>query len=132
MNTIITSAKMLVALFVVSTSTLLANPAAPTKPTSFDASCYVTKANKIRLSVEKTTAQPVTISLRQVGNNDTFLNEQISKKQTKATFQLDVDQLPAGAYELEIKSKDGERMIKQVQVGPTNPVVAVERSLAIQ
>ena len=132
MNNMITSAKIFVALLVVSAGNLLANPTSPTKPTSFDASCYVTKSNKIRVALEKTTAQPLTISLREAGKSYVLVNEQVAKKQTKATFQLDVNELPAGVYELEIKGKDGSRIVKQVQLGPVVPAVPVERSLAIQ
>ena len=132
MNKIITSAKILVIALIATTTNLLANPTAPAKPTSFDASCYITKSNKIRVALEKTDAQPVTISLREVGKGYTLLNELVSKKRTKAAFQLDIDQLPAGSYELEIKGKDGSRIVKQVQLGPVAPVVIAERTLAVQ
>lgn len=132
MNKIITSAKILAIAFIATTTNLLANPAAPSKPSTFDASCYITKANKIRVSVEKTDAQPVTISLRQAGQAYTLIDEFVGKKQTKAALQLNVDQLPAGNYELEIKGKDGSRIVKQVQLGTVTPAAAVERSLAIQ
>ncbi len=130
MNKILTSAQAFIALFLVSTS-LLANPTAPTKPASFDASVYVTKANKIRLSVEKTSLKPVTVNLRQAGKSEVLFTQQIGRKETKAALQMNVDQLPDGQYELEVKSASGS-IVKQVTVGTSAPVVAPERLLVIQ
>jgi hypothetical protein len=133
MNNPLTSAfaKTFVALFLLSSTSLLANPTAPTKPATFDASVYVNKANKIRLAVQKTTAEPLTITLRQVGENTVLFFQQIGKKQTKAALQLDVDQLADGTYELEISSASG-RILKQVNLQAAAPVVTSERLLAIQ
>jgi len=124
-------AKTLVGLFLLSSTSLLANPTAPAKPATFDASVYVNKANKIRLAVEKTTAESLTITLRQAGENIPVFMRQIGKKQTKATIQLDVDQLADGVYELEIASASG-RIIKQVNLQAATPVMTSERLLAIQ
>jgi len=125
-------AKTLVGLFLLSSTSLLANPTAPAKPTTFDASVYVNKANRIRLAVAKTTTESLTITLRQAGENVPVFTRQIGKKQTKAALQLDVDQLADGVYELEIASASG-RIIKQVNLQATTPVVATsERLLAIQ
>jgi hypothetical protein len=46
-----------------SASALLANPEAPKKPTSFDASVYVTQQGKIRLAVEKAAPTQVYVQL---------------------------------------------------------------------
>lgn len=124
------SAKTLVALFMLSTS-LLANPTAPAKPASFDASIYITKENRIRLAVEKTAAEPILITLRQAGGSEALFTRRISKRQTKAALQLDVDQLDAGAYELEIKSTSGS-IVKRVNLGQHIAAEAPERVLAIK
>ena len=133
MNNPLTSAfaKTFVAFFLLSSTSLLANPTAPTKPATFDASVYVNKANRIRLAVEKTTAESLTITLRQAGENVALFTQKIGKKQTKAALQLDVDQLADGAYELEIASASG-RIVKQVNLQAGAPVAASERLLAIQ
>ncbi len=124
------SAKTLAALFLLSTS-LFANPTAPAKPASFDASVYVTKANKIRLAVEKTTAEPIIITLRQAGGSEALFSRHMGKKQTKAAIQLDVDQLADGTYELEFKSATGS-IVKQVKLGQRVAVETPERVLAIK
>lgn len=133
MNNTLTSAfaKTFVALFLLSSTSLLANPTVPAKPATFDASVYVNKANKIRLAVEKTTAESLTITLRQAGQTVSLFTQQIGKKQTKAALQLNVDELADGAYELEIASASG-RIIKQVNLQAAAPVPATERLLAIQ
>lgn len=136
MNNTLTSAfaKTLVALFLLGSTPLLANPTnptAPAKPASFDASVYITKANKIRLAVEKNTVEPVHITLRQAGGSEALFSRQLGRKQTKVAIQLDVDQLADGAYELEIKSATGI-IVKRVNLGQTTPVAAPERVLAIK
>ena len=132
MNNMLTSvsAKTLVALFFLSTS-LLANPTAPAKPATFDASVYITKANKIRLAVEKTTAEPIVITLREAGGSEALFSRHMGKKQTKAAIQLDVDQLADGAYELEFKSATGS-IIKQVKLSQHVAEETPERVLAIK
>ncbi|GAB3771738.1 hypothetical protein GCM10028818_10930 [Spirosoma horti] len=133
MNNPLTSAfaKTFVAFFLLSSTSLLANPTAPTKPATFDASVYVNKANRIRLAVEKTTAESLTITLRQAGENVPVFMRQIGKKQTKAAIQLNVDELADGTYELEITSASG-RIVKQVNLQAATPVMTSERLLAIQ
>lgn len=133
MNNTLTSAfaKTFVALFLLSSTSLLANPTVPAKPATFDASVYVNRANKIRLAIEKTAIEPLTITLREAGQKVSLFSRQISKKQTKVVLQLDVDQLADGAYELEIASASG-RIVKQVNLQAVAPVPTVERLLAIQ
>ncbi|MCX6218505.1 hypothetical protein [Spirosoma sp.] len=132
MNNSLTSAfaKIVAALFV-SATPLLANPTNPTKPASFDASVYITNTNKIKLAVDKTTVESVSISLREVGQSNYLFTQQVGKRQTQARLQLNVEDLPNGAYELEIKSASGASIIKQVQLGATTPMAAPQRLVAI-
>ncbi len=132
MNNSLTSAfaKTVAALFF-SATPLLANPTNPTKPASFDASVYVTVNNTIKLAVDKTTAESLRISLHEVGKGDDLFSKLIGKKQTNARLQLNVDELPNGVYELEIKSASGVRIVKQVQLGTVTPTVPTGRLVAI-
>jgi hypothetical protein len=132
MNNSLTSAfaKTVAALFFSATS-LLANPTNPAKPASFDASVYITKANKIKLAVDKTTAESVSIRLREVGQSNYLFTQQVGKRQTQARLQLNVDDLPSGAYELEIRSASGTRIVKEVQLGTATQVAAPQRLVAI-
>ena len=116
------------AFFFLTGTTLFANPTAPAKPASFEASVYVTKSNKIRLAVQKTTAQPVSIILRQVGKSSELFVQQMVRKQTKLALELNVDQLTDGIYELEIRSATGS-LIKQVSLVTTAPQQTTERTL---
>lgn len=125
-NLISATAKTLFASLLLST-TLLANP---TKPASFDASFYVTKANKIRIAVEKKNPEPVVIILRQ-GNqpNEIVFRQMMGKKQPKLALQLDVNKLEDGAYELEIHSASGS-IVKQLSLlTPTG--TKLERTVSI-
>ncbi|MBC3786923.1 hypothetical protein [Spirosoma utsteinense] len=128
-NLISATAKTLFASLLLST-TLLANPTNPTKPTSFDASLYVTKGNKIRVAVEKKNPEPVAIILRQ-GNkrNEIVFRQIMGKKQPKLALQLDVNELEDGAYELEIHSASGS-IVKQISLlTPTG--TKLERTVTI-
>ncbi|GAB3021621.1 hypothetical protein [Spirosoma pulveris] len=132
MNNLLTSAfaKTVAALFL-SATPLLANPANPTKPASFDASIYITKNNKIKLAVDKTTAESVSIRLREAGQSNYLFTQQVGKRQTQARLQLNVDDLPSGNYELEIRSASGASIVKQVQLGTPVLVAAPQRLVAI-
>lgn len=133
MNNALTSAfaKTAVALFFLSATPLLANPTNPTKPASFDASVYITKANKIKLAVDKAPVESVSISLREVGQTTYLFTQQVGKRQTQARLQLNVDDLPAGTYALEIKSASGASIVKQVQLGSVTPTLAPQRLVAV-
>lgn len=120
------AAKTLFAFLVLSNTTPFANPTAPAKPASFDASCYVNKANKICLAVAKTDVEPVSISLKEIGNSAVLFTRHMSKKQTKLSLQLNVDELADGIYELEVKSATGS-IIKRVNVSSVAPQDATER-----
>ncbi|GAB3643385.1 hypothetical protein [Spirosoma arcticum] len=111
-------------------TSLFANPVGPAKPASFEASVYVTKSNKIRLVVEKTTAQPISIILRQVGKSSELFTQQMVRKQTKLALELNVDQLADGTYELEIRSATGS-LIKQVSLATTAPQQTTERTITM-
>ena len=105
---IITATKLGLAACLLTTNALFANPVDPAKPTSFNASLFVTKANKIRISIEKITPEPVIISLHQQGKNqDNVFRQEMRKKQAKLAVQLDVSDLADGIYELEIQSAKG-------------------------
>jgi hypothetical protein len=128
-NLIAIAPKTLLASLLLSTS-LLANPTNPTKPSSFDASLYVTKANKIRVAIEKKNPRPVSITLRQSNQpNQIVFSQTMGKKQSKLALQLDVDQLEDGVYDLEIHSSSGT-ISKQVSlITPTK--TALERTVTI-
>ncbi|MGV3557693.1 hypothetical protein [Larkinella arboricola] len=87
-------------------STTSVDPAAAPKALSFDASAYVTVNNQIRLAVEKTSAEPVVVLLRDK-NSRVLFQQFVGKKAQKYAVKLDVADLANGTYELEVKSKEG-------------------------
>ncbi len=86
----------------------------PAKTLSFDASVYVTTQNKVRMAVEKTTPEVLTMTVRD-NTQQIVYSKQISKKDMKVAVQFDMSELTDGKYELEVASKDGS-IKKQVEL----------------
>lgn len=129
-NLLSATGKTVLASFLISAN-LFANPTNPTKPSSFDASVFVTKSNKIRLAVEKKNTDPVSVTLRQANQrNAVIFNQQMGRKQTKMALQLDVETLDDGLYELEIKSKTGS-IVKQVTLATPSVQAASNRTITM-
>lgn len=110
----LTGCKNLIGGLLVGATTLFANPEAPTKPTSFDASVYVTQQGKIRLSVQKTLPGIVSVQLLDEKKHVLFSNT-VAKKELKAAILFDMNEVNDGIYTLEIKSAEGS-ILKQVSV----------------
>ncbi|WP_138994538.1 hypothetical protein [Larkinella sp. C7] len=106
---------------------VLSDPATP-NALPFGASAYVTSENKIRVSVVKSAAEPVTVLLRN-DKKEIIFQETISKKELKYAAKLDMKNLADGAYELEFKSAQGA-IRKQVNVA-TPPVSTPARSVVL-
>lgn len=129
-NILSATGKIALAGLLISTN-LFANPTNPTKPSSFDASVFVTKANKIRLAIEKKNTDPVSVTLRQGDQRNTVVfNQQMGRKQTKLALQLDVETLDDGLYELEIKSKTGS-IVKQLTLATPSVQAVSNRTITM-
>lgn len=102
----------------------------PANEATFAASAYVTKTNKIRVSIDKPNREPMTISLRPVGQRHVVFTEHVHRKTTKTTLLLDVDQLADGVYELELKTSSGQ-LIKQIDLRTPAKVASVQRQLTL-
>jgi hypothetical protein len=133
MTTLLTTIfiKPVIALHLLLASPLSSPVDRPAKPISFGASAYVTKAHKIRLSIDKTNLEPLTINLRPVGQDSPVFTQYVKRKITKTTLILDVDQLGDGAYELELKTSNG-RLIKYIDLRTPVEVVAIQRQLTVE
>lgn len=103
----------------------------PANDVTFAASAYVTKANKIRVSIDKPNHEPMTISLRSVGQQHVVFTEHVNRKTTKATLLLDVAQLADGAYELELKTSSGQ-LIKQIDLRTPTKIASEQRQLTLE
>ncbi|MGF7217333.1 hypothetical protein GGR92_003506 [Spirosoma lacussanchae] len=106
-------------------TTLLGNPDKPAKPMSFDASVYVTKQGKIKLSIQKVAPGSVSVALLDQKNNVLFANR-VAKKEMKAALLFDMSEVEDGLYTLEIRSDEGV-IQKQVNLGTSKS----ERLVAI-
>jgi hypothetical protein len=116
---LLANSKGMIGGLLLSAATMMGETAAPEKALSFDASVYVTTQNKIRMAVEKTAAEPLTLTLRD-NNQKVVYTKNINKKDMKMAFQFDVSELSDGTYELEIASKDGS-IKKQVDLKTPKP-----------
>ena len=122
----LTGCKNLIGGLLVGVTTLFANPEAPTKPTSFDASVYVTQQGKIRLAVQKTVPSTVSVQLLDQQKHVLFSGI-VAKKEDKAALLFDMSEVNDGIYTLEIKSADGS-ILKQVSVSTPKSVRTIEFS----
>ncbi len=124
-------AKPILVLHLLMTSPVPAINEHPANNATFAASAYVTKANKIRVSIDKPNREPMTISLRPVGQQHVVFTEHVNRKTTKATLLLNVDQLADGAYELELKTSSGQ-LVKQIDLHTPAKVASVQRQLTLE
>lgn len=117
-------AKNAVSAMLIGAITTLSNPGTAVKPTSFDASVYITPASKIRVAVQKNVPGFVSVILSD-SHKQVLSQTTLGKKDMKSALQLDVSGLPDGAYTLEIKSHEG-RIVKQVNLGTPKQVRTIE------
>ncbi|GAB3639929.1 hypothetical protein [Spirosoma arcticum] len=122
----LTGCKNLIGGLFISATTLFANPEAPTKPTSFDTSVFVTRQGKIRLAVQKTVPGTVSVQLLDQKKHILFSGI-VAKKDDKAALLFDMSEVNDGIYTLEIKSAEGS-ILKQVSVFTPKSVRTIEFS----
>ena len=113
-TSLLASSKSLVTGLLFGVGTLFANPEAPKKPTSFDASVYVNQQGKIRLAVEK--AAPTQVYVQLLDEKKYILFSQyVAKNDLKTAMLLDVSGIQDGLYSLEITSAEGS-IIRQISL----------------
>jgi len=97
------------------------------KSTGFGTGIYTTKSGKINVLVDKvSTDSPTTLSLKNE-KGEIVYQETIGKKEQKFGRSLNVDELSAGKYEIEVASK-GEKQSKSFELSEQK----AERVLAIK
>lgn len=111
MTSLLTTAfvKSVIALHLLTAPATVTPADKPTTPDSFEASAYVNKERKIRLSIDKSDVEAMTVNLRPVGKAAAVFTERVGRKATKARLLLNVDQLPDGVYELELRTPSGQQ-----------------------
>jgi hypothetical protein len=97
------------------------------KALPFEASAYVTLDHQIRLSVVKSSQEPVVVLLRNT-KNEVLFTQTVGRKMQNYALKMDVSSLQDGAYELEIKSSEGA-IRKQVEL--SSPVVQKAQRLIV-
>lgn len=103
------------------------NEPVATKALPFEASAYITLDHQIRLSVVKSTQEPVVVLLRNT-KNEVLFTKTVGRKMQNYALKMDVSNLQDGAYELEIKSSQGT-VRKQVEL--SSPVVQKANRLIV-
>lgn len=77
---------------------------APAAPTSFSVTAYhLVNSNSLRVYVQKTSAAPVTITLRNA-KGITLYEDKLGKKENAKALSLIMNEQPDGAYTLEVSS----------------------------
>ncbi len=133
MTSLLTTAfvKSVIALHLLANPTTVLSTDKPATPESFEASAYVNKERKIRLSIDKSDAEAMTVNLRPVGKSAAVFTEHVGRKATKARILLNVDQLPDGVYELELRTASGQ-LTRRIDLKTPTESVVTQRLLAIR
>ena len=97
------------------------------KSAGFGTGIYTTKNGKINVLVDKVSAESSTTLLLKNENGDIVYKETVNKNQQKFGRTLNVDELGAGKYEIEVTSK-GEKQVKSFELSEQK----TERVLAIK
>ncbi|WP_025763782.1 hypothetical protein [Dyadobacter tibetensis] len=88
------------------------------KAASFGAGIYTTQEGKINVLIDKFHSESPTQLLVKNHIGDIVYRETISKKSTKFGRTLNINNLEAGAYSIEVIS-NGERQIRKFEIGQT-------------
>ncbi|TDE15589.1 hypothetical protein [Dyadobacter psychrotolerans] len=115
------------ALFVTATFTANAEDKETKKSTGFGTGIYSTKSGKINVLVDKVNADASTILLLRNERGEIVYRETVSKNSQKFGRTLNVDELAAGKYEIEVSSK-GEKQTKSFELSEQKS----ERVLAVK
>ena len=97
------------------------------KSAGFGTGIYTTKNGKINVLVDKASTESSTTLLLKNENGDIVYKETVNKNQQKFGRTLNVDELGAGKYEIEVTSK-GEKQVKSFELSEQK----TERVLAIK
>lgn len=84
------------------------------KVTGFNSGIYASKDGKIKVNIDKYN-NASTVILFQDSKGKVFYREVAGKGDKKLRREIDINQLPAGDYTLEIESK-GEKQTKEFQL----------------
>ena len=97
------------------------------KSTGFGTGIYTTKSGKINVLVDKVSSDSPTTLLLKNANGQVVYRETVDKNQQKFGRSLNVEDLSAGKYEIEVTSK-GEKQSKSFELSERK----TERVLAIK
>ena len=97
------------------------------KSAGFGTGIYSTKSGKINVLVDKVNSDAATTLLLRNENGQIVYKETVDKNEQKFGRTLNVDELSAGKYEIEVTSK-GEKQSKSFQLSEQK----TERVLAIK
>ena len=89
------------------------------KVTAFGTGIYTTKTGKLKVNVDKYNQKPTIIQLEDKRGNVVY-EEVVNKNKTKFRRSLNVNELPAGEYTLQIMS-DGYKETRKLEVNEKRP-----------
>jgi hypothetical protein len=113
--------QVLLTCFTLTSADLFADSPTTDQNPPFRSSCYVNKANQIRLAIDKNTVEAVSVVLRRDGEKLALATTYVPKKLSKLVYSFDVNELPDGLYTLEL-SNGQQITTHQVTINTSTPV----------
>jgi hypothetical protein len=122
--------QILLTFFTLTSTTLWADSPKTDQAPPFRSSCYVDRANRIRLAIDKNDVESISVVLRRDGEKLAIETKFVPKKISKSVYLFDVNELPDGVYTLELSN--GQQVIThRVAINTTEPI-KVNRQIALR
>lgn len=120
--------KSLIAVIALTTTVAFAGNDNATKSSSFRSGMYVSKDGKLNVNIEKKETAKTSVAVKDLKGN-TIYETYVSKKPSTYSIKLDMSELKAGEYTIEIKNGDQSES-KSVTI--SEPKVETNRRLVIE
>ncbi|MVM33733.1 hypothetical protein GO755_27090 [Spirosoma sp. HMF4905] len=129
MKTLIKPLLVAIALVITTAYTTLAQAPADAQPSpAFQSGIYTNKAGKLQIALDKQTGHALQIRLAD-GTGQMFFVKHVGKQETAVRLQLDMSDLPDGAYQLSIT--DGKKTTQHTVTLGTQKPQDISRLVAI-
>ncbi|WP_077919791.1 hypothetical protein [Spirosoma sp. 209] len=97
----------------------------PARIATFQSGVYITAEGKVKVALDKQTGGAVTLRLMTAAGQELFA-QQVGKNQTMTRMQLDVSNLPDGAYQL-VVSNGVDTTTHELTLATKQPVASPRR-----
>jgi len=129
MKTLIKPLLVAITLVITTVYTTLAQAPVNAQPSpAFQSGIYTNKAGKLKIALDKQTGHALQIRLAD-GTGQLFFVKRVGKQETAVRLQLDMSDLPDGAYQLSIT--DGQKTTQHMVTLGTQKPQDISRLVAI-